>query len=249
MTPGSMSRATPRASPCCSGTHGSTSCGLNPADHGSPALATSPAAYRSAAPTAVMPGRTAAVASHRDEAGVSLATRRSVSAGADGPVPAMSERVRLAHGPDWVALRTSRTTDAQSVPHEPSGSVTTAAQSKTKARHSGPFCRADERIRTADPFITSEVLYQLSYVGAGVHASAGGASRRTVCGRGPTSRLPSTRLRPGRGSWVAGRDRLELGEQVVRPGVAPTASTRRPSSATEPLTSRAACALGTIESP
>ncbi len=26
--------------------------------------------------------------------------------------------------------------------------------------------RADERIRTADPFITSEVLYQLSYVGA-----------------------------------------------------------------------------------
>jgi hypothetical protein len=28
------------------------------------------------------------------------------------------------------------------------------------------FKRADERIRTADPFITSEVLYQLSYVGA-----------------------------------------------------------------------------------
>ena len=26
--------------------------------------------------------------------------------------------------------------------------------------------KADERIRTADPFITSEVLYQLSYVGA-----------------------------------------------------------------------------------
>ena len=25
--------------------------------------------------------------------------------------------------------------------------------------------RADERIRTADPFITSEVLYQLSYAG------------------------------------------------------------------------------------
>jgi hypothetical protein len=25
--------------------------------------------------------------------------------------------------------------------------------------------RADARIRTADPFITSEVLYQLSYVG------------------------------------------------------------------------------------
>ena len=27
--------------------------------------------------------------------------------------------------------------------------------------------QADERIRTADPFITSEVLYQLSYVGVG----------------------------------------------------------------------------------
>jgi hypothetical protein len=26
--------------------------------------------------------------------------------------------------------------------------------------------KADARIRTADPFITSEVLYQLSYVGA-----------------------------------------------------------------------------------
>ena len=29
--------------------------------------------------------------------------------------------------------------------------------------------KADERIRTADPFITSEVLYQLSYVGACRH--------------------------------------------------------------------------------
>jgi hypothetical protein len=29
-----------------------------------------------------------------------------------------------------------------------------------------PFDEADARTRTADPFITSEVLYQLSYVGA-----------------------------------------------------------------------------------
>jgi hypothetical protein len=28
--------------------------------------------------------------------------------------------------------------------------------------------RADAQIRTGDPFITSEVLYQLSYVGDGV---------------------------------------------------------------------------------
>ena len=38
-------------------------------------------------------------------------------------------------------------------------------------QHEFPLCRdfldvkADARIRTADPFITSEVLYQLSYVG------------------------------------------------------------------------------------
>src|SRR5262249_44993457 len=30
--------------------------------------------------------------------------------------------------------------------------------------------RADARIRTADPFITSEVLYQLSYVGGGLRS-------------------------------------------------------------------------------
>jgi hypothetical protein len=30
---------------------------------------------------------------------------------------------------------------------------------------------ADARIRTADPFITSEVLYQLSYVGGAVEYS------------------------------------------------------------------------------
>ena len=32
--------------------------------------------------------------------------------------------------------------------------------------------KADARIRTADPFITSEVLYQLSYVGLEGHSSA-----------------------------------------------------------------------------
>ena len=31
----------------------------------------------------------------------------------------------------------------------------------------GSNTQADARTRTADPFITSEVLYQLSYVGAG----------------------------------------------------------------------------------
>src|SRR5215217_5644870 len=40
----------------------------------------------------------------------------------------------------------------------------------TKAPICRPFVRADARTRTGDPFITSEVLYQLSYVGAGPHA-------------------------------------------------------------------------------
>src|SRR3954462_1877848 len=37
----------------------------------------------------------------------------------------------------------------------------------TKASICRPFPRADARTRTGDPFITSEVLYQLSYVGGG----------------------------------------------------------------------------------
>ena len=35
------------------------------------------------------------------------------------------------------------------------------------------FAEADARTRTADPFITSEVLYQLSYVGAASQSSPG----------------------------------------------------------------------------
>jgi hypothetical protein len=36
---------------------------------------------------------------------------------------------------------------------------------KAKPSPSGGFGEADARTRTGDPFITSEVLYQLSYVG------------------------------------------------------------------------------------
>jgi hypothetical protein len=35
----------------------------------------------------------------------------------------------------------------------------------------GALCEADAGTRTPDPFITSEVLYQLSYVGAAPDAS------------------------------------------------------------------------------
>jgi hypothetical protein len=38
---------------------------------------------------------------------------------------------------------------------------------------------ADARTRTGDPFITSEVLYQLSYVGAGLSLALGARGRRT----------------------------------------------------------------------
>src|SRR5919197_5324526 len=37
---------------------------------------------------------------------------------------------------------------------------------------SGAFLRADARTRTGDPFITSEVLYQLSYVGGKASVAA-----------------------------------------------------------------------------
>jgi hypothetical protein len=39
------------------------------------------------------------------------------------------------------------------------------APDNRKAPVSRDFVRADARTRTGDPFITSEVLYQLSYVG------------------------------------------------------------------------------------
>jgi hypothetical protein len=49
--------------------------------------------------------------------------------------------------------------------------------------------KADAGTRTPDPFITSEVLYQLSYVGATGDASGGGCSTRAAaCGRTATGR-------------------------------------------------------------
>jgi hypothetical protein len=43
--------------------------------------------------------------------------------------------------------------------------------------------RADARIRTADPFITSEVLYQLSYVGNGSDSTAAGLDSQRILRR------------------------------------------------------------------
>ena len=52
-----------------------------------------------------------------------------------------------------------------------------------KACKCRPRQEGDARIRTADPFITSDVLYQLSYVGVGRILAA---SRRTGARPGPT---------------------------------------------------------------
>jgi hypothetical protein len=45
--------------------------------------------------------------------------------------------------------------------------------------------QADARTRTGDPFITSEVLYQLSYVGAMAQSSGGSGPVRASARAGP----------------------------------------------------------------
>jgi hypothetical protein len=51
--------------------------------------------------------------------------------------------------------------------HRRSGRLTAGALNRQNACISRALSRADAQIRTGDPFITSEVLYQLSYVGDG----------------------------------------------------------------------------------
>jgi hypothetical protein len=65
---------------------------------------------------------------------------------------------------------------------------------------------ADGRTRTGDPFITSEVLYQLSYVGENRKLPAKPGNSASGCKPGkPTSRIPCT---PGaRGAHPAARSR------------------------------------------
>jgi hypothetical protein len=46
--------------------------------------------------------------------------------------------------------------------------VALARPAVTETLVCGYLFEADARTRTGDPFITSEVLYQLSYVGAGI---------------------------------------------------------------------------------
>ena len=63
--------------------------------------------------------------------------------------------------------------------------------------------KAGERTRTADPFITNEVLYQLSYAGASAQCNEGGRAGRV---RGVTPAGPAL-----------GLGLLGLGELVTDP--------------------------------
>ena len=72
---------------------------------------------------------------------------------------------------EWDVLRSTPRSPARSK-RAPTASTSSASRqpSRRRRRRAGRGLlglRADERIRTADPFITSEVLYQLSYVGNG----------------------------------------------------------------------------------
>jgi hypothetical protein len=69
----------------------------------------------------------------------------------------------------WIASSTdyvpSNTSDATIVPRS-------GLREQRRALDLQAFCKADARTRTGDPFITSEVLYQLSYVGGPVSVAA-----------------------------------------------------------------------------
>jgi hypothetical protein len=67
-------------------------------------------------------------------------------------------------------------------------------RSPVRAGRSRSPREADARIRTADPFITSEVLYQLSYVGPGARE---GPRPRSLASRAPRSEVPSRGSLPG----------------------------------------------------
>src|SRR4051794_37933529 len=76
-------------------------------------------------------------------------------------------------------------------------------------RMCGRFAKADARTRTADPFITSEVLYQLSYVG-----------EARPC-RGPGPRRHAGRVAPAGPTGAADDERAWSRGRVLRTDAAP----------------------------
>jgi hypothetical protein len=69
------------------------------------------------------------------------------------------------------------------------GLTVTSRTPRTPNQETERLLRADERIRTADPFITSEVLYQLSYVGETANRLQNGCSCERL--RGSTAYQPN----------------------------------------------------------
>ena len=59
------------------------------------------------------------------------------------------------------------------LPPRPVDAPSSDTRKHKRQRLAGRLLQADGRIRTGDPFITSEVLYQLSYVGRGRDSSGG----------------------------------------------------------------------------
>ena len=83
---------------------------------------------------------------------------------------------------------TENHTPSQVVASSAGARAVRARCSTRKPHRSGAFVRgAAERTRTADPFITSEVLYQLSYGGAWRSLAPGGATWRGAQSSSPSS--------------------------------------------------------------
>ena len=77
----------------------------------------------------------------------------------------MRDAARRRRVPIAQAVRTARAAARRRPLVDPSAAAR-ATQPKRSERKVVQIGRADARTRTGDPFITSEVLYQLSYVGA-----------------------------------------------------------------------------------
>ena len=80
------------------------------------------------------------------------------------------------------AIRTARTAAARRPRVDPSTEKRPSEESRSDKK-SLQIRRADGETRTPDPIITSDVLYQLSYVGAGLQSSPGGFGRRRLSRR------------------------------------------------------------------
>ena len=82
------------------------------------------------------------------------------------------KEVQLADGSRFVLPGHQRRHPELNLPH----SLAATHSERCRSGRNGLVDRADARTRTGDPFITSEVLYQLSYVGEAPTVAVSGAS-------------------------------------------------------------------------